>query len=537
MRVISCQVENFASYGNLEYNFSNSGLTLLHGATGSGKSTLCDIIPWVLFGKTAKGGAVDDVLSWPGRETAWGRVAIYLNNKYYSIIRTRKPNDLFFYEHGIENRNVRGKDLVDTQKLINQLLGFDYDLYLSAAYFHEFSQTSQFFTTTAKNRRAITEQLVDLTLPKKLQERTSVKVKELKEALAAATQTYTIQATKVESLVDQHKRDMEREAIWEANRAKRVSELLEKSEKFQSDTANYIMKLKLSAHSLDARSEESYIMEIKQQESELPPERKLYCSSCGEAKVDTVRETILARIADIEEKRRDNFYKLRELKDTQDRIHNLERQENPYENQLATIAEEINPYDLKTLESKLTVATTKLYELQQVEKTLRVEKSDLEILSDIVADFRGILIKNTVLDIEDSTNLYLSNHFDAEIKIALSIEDADKLEVSILKDGNKCVYTQLSKGQRQLLKLCFGVAVMEAVSNHHGINFNQLFFDEALDGLDDNFKAKAFKLLQTLSLKYESIFVVEHSADFKTLFPNKYLVELINGESQINAQA
>jgi DNA repair exonuclease SbcCD ATPase subunit len=107
------------------------------------------------------------------------------------------------------------------------------------------------------------------------------------------------------------------------------------------------------------------------------------------------------------------------------------------------------------------------------------------------------------------------------------------LEVGITKDGNQASFSQLSKGQRCMLKLCFGVAVMQAVQNHHGLSFNVAMFDEALDGLSDTLKMKAVRMLESLTPTYGSVFLVEHSETVKVLVDNKYNVELVNGASQI----
>jgi ABC-type Mn2+/Zn2+ transport system ATPase subunit len=74
---------------------------------------------------------------------------------------------------------------------------------------------------------------------------------------------------------------------------------------------------------------------------------------------------------------------------------------------------------------------------------------------------------------------------------------------------------------------------MQAVQNHHGVKFDQIFLDEALDGMDDALKIKAFGLLQTLEQSYESVFVVEHNQELKARFESSYIVRLINGKSEI----
>jgi ABC-type uncharacterized transport system ATPase subunit len=77
---------------------------------------------------------------------------------------------------------------------------------------------------------------------------------------------------------------------------------------------------------------------------------------------------------------------------------------------------------------------------------------------------------------------------------------------------------------------------MEAVANHHNIKPQQLFLDEALDGLSEEFKVKAYGLLEALSLNYSSVFVVEHSLELKTRFPTVFSVTLTN-EGSILGQA
>jgi len=116
------------------------------------------------------------------------------------------------------------------------------------------------------------------------------------------------------------------------------------------------------------------------------------------------------------------------------------------------------------------------------------------------------------------------------------VQEADKLDVAVWKNGNECAYSQLSKGQRQLLKLSFGVAIMQSVSQRHGLHFNALFFDEALDGISDNFKAKTYRLFEQLATKYDSVFVVDHSDSLKSMFDNKIEVTLVNGHSVIEEE-
>jgi DNA repair exonuclease SbcCD ATPase subunit len=164
---------------------------------------------------------------------------------------------------------------------------------------------------------------------------------------------------------------------------------------------------------------------------------------------------------------------------------------------------------------------------------LQIDISDFETLQEVTTAFRAELVKNTILSIQEETNSLLTDFFDGEVNLELTIVENDKLDVIIHKDGNVASFTQLSKGQRQLLRLCFGVSVMKQVSNNSGISFNSLWFDESLDGLSDTMKTKAFHLFESLQTSHDNVYVIDHSEGLKVLFDNQIIVTLNNGNSEL----
>lgn len=535
MKILSCHLENFASYKELDLTFNSNGLTLISGPTGAGKSTLCDAIPWILFGKTAKGGTVDEVLSWQGGVTSG---IINLDGRH-SIHRCRgknpKYNDLsicYWTESGpIEKR---GKDLNDTQKIINNLLGMDIDLYLSGAYFHEFSQSAQFFTTTAKNRRNICEQIVDLSLPKKLQEKTSLSTKEYnKESEALKNKIVLLEANIVtfEHLI---KKETANITLWHKNQETKKRVLIDRDNRFEEEKQLKLNRLESLQNKLETNPISYYDDKLAQLQSDIPPQLEV-CKTCGESKFTGKHSLINSEIAKIQREKSENAFNIQAKLSFANSIMSATLEQNPYKDQILELDNEVCQHgetikelteELSTNENLLGLAKMKL-------SSLKTNLADLELLSEVVQDFRGALIKNTIIYIENQTNTLLNDHFDGEIRIELIVQDADKLEVTITKDGNQCSYTQLSKGQRQMLKLCFGVSVMKAVANHHGLSFNQAYFDESLDGLDENMKLKALGLLEKLALDYETVYLVDHSEAIKAMVNNKIEVKLVNGHSEI----
>ncbi len=505
MRIISVELENFASYNHLEFCYSGQGLTQLTGLTGSGKSTLCDAIPWCLFGRTAKGGTVDEVLSWPGDQITFGNIQLSVNNTYYNIIRTRGPkakdNDLFYYTENFRE-NVRGKDLNDTQKIINNLLGMDYDLYLAAAYYHEFSQTAQFFNTTAKIRRQMCEQLVDLSLATTLQPKLADQAKLLVKQESENSNAIYGTRMQIELLKRMFTAETVRFNEWNLNKTKRIAAIKAKYDSFASDRAltlnNYLDQEAAWIAKLDAHHAATT------------------CPECGGPK--------------------------KAFKSTTDPVNPYTAliqqecdRENTYEQQLIDLELEDNPHKTAAEVTSVEIQTNQdtLDRLNMQTQAISLGLDDINTLRECIDQYRSISIQNAISDLEANTNSLLETHFDAEIRVEFVSSDADKIDVTISKDGNLCSFTQLSKGQRGILKLCFAVSVMQAVQNHHGIKCDQLFFDEATDGLDDSMRVKAADLLSTLVQSYNSIFLVDHSEAVKAVINNKYHVELINGQSVV----
>lgn len=567
MKIISAEVYNFGSYKYLKFDFDNQGLCLIQGATGSGKSTLCDIATWTLFGVTAKDGAVDDVLSWDTEEVTKASVFVQVNQNLHMTItriRGKGKNDLYhnafdptIYSNE-ESLPTRGKDVTDTQKIINELFQCTPQTYLSGAYFHEFSKTSQFFTLVAKERRLILEQLVDLTLAKTLQAKAADNKKIIKKYITGVEQDIFKNSTKYEYIEKYLVSAKANSAKFEADKARDIEILLNRSKNFEADKKTKVDELAHKAvefsdkqtkelvsleQELDSKSKLVILLEAHC--AELRPNSEKKCKECGGSVSHKIKEELITTQHQIIALKTEIKYaqqnKAKILNSTNPYLEQLQQAEdsiNTYTQQIEELKTSKNPHigTIKTATSELRTLAKSYNELKQKEQTLSTELLDLELLAEVVDTFRASLITNTISYIQDETNTLLSNHFDAEIKVLFDVTNADKIDVTIYKDANECSYTQLSKGQRQLLKLCFGVSVMKAVSNHSGVSFNSVFFDEALSGLDDNLKKKSFSLFENLASQYSSVFVIDHNNDFKSLFNKKYNVQLRNGESIVECQ-
>lgn len=574
MRLLNCSVENFGSYASLEFDFDNHGLALIQGATGSGKSTLFDIPTWCLFGVTAKNGTVDEVRSWtsPDRPTQV-MLRLEIGGEIVVVTRVRGTsgqNDLRWVEKNCLN-SIRGKDMAETQKLLNQRLGIDEDLYLSAAYFCEFSPTYGFFSANAKGRRALFEKVADLSLPVRLSEAAAKRQKELKKLLtecnkklAGATATaraeyesYQSSGEYFNAWAEKHERELSDLQTcadnFDMEKASTVDSLQTKCDRFEQDRADRLEKL-----AAKAVAKEDALVELGDlRDLVLTKEQALKsvggkCESCGAPKNHAQREEIQGQIS----RARVKVAKLEAEKDILDglirQIEGIQAEENPYPEQLAAAKKMENRYlaqlkQAKTADNPHEAQMDKFYarweaaeanvgQLTSLVAQQNAEALTLSQLTDLSLDLRGALLQKAVAEAERRTNTSLDSYFDAELRVKFELEGSDNLDVAIYKNGYSCTYRQLSKGQRSLLRLCFSVSIMQMASHQSGVHFDQLFFDEPTDGCDVAMKQKAFGLLEKLSSEHDSVFAIEHSTELKSSFTKAFNVELAGDLSTITEQ-
>lgn len=145
-RIVDVHIENFLSFEEAHYSIDN-GFTLIKGiigadgkSNGSGKSTLVgEAIYWCLFGKTTKGLSGDDVVrNRPDQQKDCKVIICIKDDKEYKIIRTRKDglciqehkgNDHLFLTDGLRQP--------DRQKRLEEILGFDENVFLASCYFSQ----------------------------------------------------------------------------------------------------------------------------------------------------------------------------------------------------------------------------------------------------------------------------------------------------------------------------------------------------------------------------------------------------------------
>lgn len=125
---------NFMSWKQLDFNIS-AGVSLIDGwneddqrSEGSGKSSVLNALSWGLFGVLPKDTKIDEVIK-DGETNC--QVTLEFDNGD-SITRSRKPNDVYLV---VNNQIQRGKDAKETQTLIEEYIGYNFETFAQSIYF------------------------------------------------------------------------------------------------------------------------------------------------------------------------------------------------------------------------------------------------------------------------------------------------------------------------------------------------------------------------------------------------------------------
>jgi DNA repair exonuclease SbcCD ATPase subunit len=126
---------NFLSWSQLEFTVT-TGVCLIDGqnlddgrSEGSGKSSILNAICWGSYGRVPKELNVDEVIK-DGEESCF---VILLFKNGDKLRRSRKPNDLFLQL--ASGKIVKGKDAKETQVLVEEYLGCNFETFCQSVYF------------------------------------------------------------------------------------------------------------------------------------------------------------------------------------------------------------------------------------------------------------------------------------------------------------------------------------------------------------------------------------------------------------------
>ncbi|MCG3175431.1 MAG: hypothetical protein MOGMAGMI_00360 [Candidatus Omnitrophica bacterium] len=173
--ITKISAKNFLSWSEIDFEIPE-GVTLIDGwnfddntPEGSGKSSILNAVSWAFFGKIPKSDVgIDDVVKL-GEKSCLVQIHFDGTSKYSSLIRTRKPNEVYLIDH--ENKVIKGSTASDTQKIIDNFLQISFETFCQTVYFAQ-NYPKKFMTASQEDRFKILSEIENLQLFDKAYKRT-----------------------------------------------------------------------------------------------------------------------------------------------------------------------------------------------------------------------------------------------------------------------------------------------------------------------------------------------------------------------------
>jgi len=155
------KMHNFLSWRKGDIDLP-SGITRVDGfnyddntSEGSGKSALFNAIAWCLYGKLPKKNVkLDDVIT-KGQSTCKVKIEF---EQGFSILRSRKPNDLYIIKNG---EKIKGSTSKQTDQMIVELIGLNFDTFCQTIYFAQ-NYDKKFLNSNQEEKATILTEIIDV---------------------------------------------------------------------------------------------------------------------------------------------------------------------------------------------------------------------------------------------------------------------------------------------------------------------------------------------------------------------------------------
>lgn len=159
--LIKVELDGWLSYNKAIIPLNESGITLIQGKTGSGKSAIFEAVSYLLFGQVLR--KKDSVENLVNKVTNKGydiSLELCRDDKRAIIreVRGRKDDDLYFTVNGVDKR---GKKIPDTRKNIIDFVGMSFDEFKSIAFLGQ-RQSQQLVEGTNASRAEVISEVFGL---------------------------------------------------------------------------------------------------------------------------------------------------------------------------------------------------------------------------------------------------------------------------------------------------------------------------------------------------------------------------------------
>ena len=548
--------KHFFSWEKLEFNFQ-TGVTLLSGDEGAGKSSIPNALCWGLYGELPKDTNIDDVIM-NGKESCV--VEIELDDGTI-IVRSRKPNQLYIQNgQSVETR----KDVKETQKMVINLIGMSFHTFCSSVYFAQ-NYPGNFITASQEDKAKILSELQDLSIFDRATKKANESFKITKNDLSVTSLTLGYKQKALESASNEYETFVKLSDNYHQDKLKMLDQIIQRND-ILFEQINNVQEEAQDISNLDSMPDKLKAIEDtrllltdvqqklflidnirKQKETAL---NTLNCPTCGQNLPETRCEDIYVP-DDTDLFKQEQSYKeelmtltaeyniLNEKNNKnnilKEKLNGLIRERTQLSTEISQIESSHNPHLSKIVQLELKVYISKkdLEKTKFKESELTKKISDLEFLKDGFKEIKSHVFQSLLTELNNRTNHYLKNLFEESRITFHNISEeggVSKIQTIVSIDGQDRSLGLLSGGQARRVQLAVDFALSDIVSQRSNNPINLRILDESFKDLSESSMSKLIDILQQMK---GTTILIEHNSIVRNIVNTIYEVEIKDGRSSI----
>lgn len=530
--------KNFLSYGNAETHIqlNKHRHTIITAKNGSGKSTIMDAICYALYGKPYRSIKLGQLINSINKKALLVKLEFSISTDKYLIIRGQKPNIFEIYKNGelILEEAARG----DYQSFLEtDVLGINFKTFKQIIAIGKAAYVS-FMNLEAKDRRNITEEVLDIAIFSSMQEIAKKNLSAMKSLVDTLTYECQLLKTQLESqkeMLETLKEESESKALEVEKKRSDALERIADFEKQLTDIDNTLTEYDGISDKQELLNESLYKLSSKMSKvqnklEELCNTKEFFsndaCPTCGQSIDETLKEqrthacdtsiqsltddrtNIEGMITSVREKLTEVVKKVNDqtsLLNNRRTVAALLAKENSYLKEL-TVPVHTNSIDMCRAKIKEIVQTLVNKTEDKNQRTIDYNhyKVAVELLKD--TGIKAKVIATFIPVMNELINEYLQM-FDMFVSFEL-----DETFNETIKSRNRDTFTynSFSEGEKQRIDLSILFAWRRIAMSRNSISTNLIIFDETLDASLDNDAVDTFTtILDSIGEKMNTI-VISH---------------------------
>jgi DNA repair exonuclease SbcCD ATPase subunit len=557
--------KNFLSTGNhfTEITITSYQTNLIIGQNGAGKSTILDALTFSLFGKPFRKINKPQLLNSVNEKDCVVEVEFSIGPTKWKIVRGMKPNIFEIWRDG--NKLDQSAAAADQQKWLEQnVIKMNYKAFtqiviLGSSTFVPFMQLS------AKDRREVIEDLLDIRIFSSMNNVLKEKIRELKDSIRVYDLKKDSLQEKVkmqENFIDELENRAKKNVVDKEEKIGKLlveeNNLMGSNEEKNRELDDLQKKIEnFSGASKKLRKLGDLRGKISNKVSTITKEHKFFtentvCPTCNQDIEESFR---INRINDAQSKAKElqSGYKELEgaIKEEEERerhfttiskeitflthgisknntlISSCQRQIRDLESEIQRIADQLanrNTEHEKLTTFKDTLKTT-YDELTKLKDTINYYDFSYSLLKD--GGVKAKIIKKYLPLINQQVNRYLQM-MDFYINFSLDEEFNETVQSPIHDNFS---YASFSEGEKMRIDLALLFTWREVARMKNSVNTNLLIMDEVFDSSLDGFGTEEFLKIISYVVKDANIFVISHKESLHDKFQDVIKFEKEKGFS------